>query len=159
MRLRAQLLITSCAFLLSGLTACVNPAPAMRNERTAVISGRETAGYSQDDAVKKDLVLAAKMTVDHGFRYFRIVDPSRQNGRTGSIRPGADVVITVFHEGEATAQTAGIWDAEEILTTGVPSGVTVPVSSPLMPSSPHTPTGAPAPNSPTPRCTAYGCNW
>lgn len=159
MRSRVQLLVVSCAFAVSGLSGCISPAPAMRDDRTAVISGRETAGYTQDDAVRKDLVLAAKMTVDHGFRYFRIAGSSPQiaNGRAEAMKPGADVVITVFHEGEANAQTAGIWDAEEILTTGVPGAVGVPISVPAQQSVPRASTGAPPPNAP--RCTAYGCNW
>lgn len=161
MRSRAQFHLASCAFLLSSLSACVSPAPAMRDDRTAVIAGRETAGYTQNDAVRKDLVLAAKMTVDHGFRYFRIAGSSPQiaNGRAEAMKPGADVVITVFHEGEANAQTAGIWDAEEILTTGVPNVVSAAVSAPPAQLSPQAATGTQAPNSPVPHCTAYGCTW
>lgn len=157
MRLRTQFLIASHAVVLLGLAACVGPAPAMRDERTAVISGRETAGYLQEAAVSKDLVLAAKMTVDHGFRYFRIAGSSQQSAE-GSIRPGMDVVITVFHEDEAIAQTAGVWDAEEILTTGVPGRAATSTAVPSV-QLPRAPTGAPAPNSPAPHCTAYGCSW
>lgn len=137
------------------LVACAHPAPAMRDERTAVISGRETRGYSPSDAVQKDLVLAAKMTVDHGFRYFRIVSSHVPFGAGGdaAIQPGADVTIRVFHEGETSARVAGIWDAEAILTTGAPAGAVGAITV-ATPPPPRRPSGAPASH-----CTAYGCNW
>ncbi len=145
---------------LAGLVGCASPAPAMRDERTAVISGRETEGAAPADAVQKALLLAAKMTVDHGFRYFRIVgsaSPFSTGGDT-SIRPGADVTIKVFHDGETSTRIAGIWDAQQILTTGVPNRAALSNAAAPAPS----PSGSAArmhTQAPPPRCTAYGCDW
>ncbi len=149
-------------FGLAGLVACASPAPAMRDERTAVISGRETAGDAPADAVQKALVLAAQITVDHGFRYFRIVGSANQSptGRDLSIRPGADVIIKVFHDGETSTRIAGIWDAEALLTTGPQSLAGLANAATPMQSSPRPTANARAqPAPPAPRCTAYGCDW
>ncbi|MGB8365099.1 MAG: hypothetical protein ACLQUZ_09925 [Rhizomicrobium sp.] len=147
-------------FGLAGLAACASPAPAMRDERTAVISGRETVGDAPADAVQKALVLAAQITVDHGFRYFRIVGSADQSPTDRAIRPGADVTIKVFHDGETSTRVAGIWDAEALLTTG-PQSLTglANAATPMQSSPPPTPNARAQPAPPVPRCTAYGCDW
>lgn len=87
------------------LSACMHKAPAMYSERTAVISGRGTAGDSENDAIRKTLTKAAAMTLDHGFRYFQIATP---------IKPGINVAINVYRDGEINPKKPGIWDAERI---------------------------------------------
>jgi hypothetical protein len=62
---RTILLYVICGLILS---ACVNPAPRMINESTAVISGRATVGDNTSNAMRKTLIKAALMTLDHGFR-------------------------------------------------------------------------------------------
>jgi hypothetical protein len=139
-----------------GAASCVHPAPAMLDERTAVISGRETAQSAPADAIQKAMVLAAKITVDHGFRYFRVVGADNQFAMdASSIRPGQDVIIKVFHDGETSIRTAGIWDAETILTVGVRqmANISVPAQT-----APHSVSGASPPPAGT-HCTAYGCDW
>ena len=100
------------------LSACIGPAPAMRDSRTAVVSGRETAGLSTTDATQKALTEAAKVTVDHGFRYFMIISPQNTRGGNNMIQPGADIAIKTFRKGEIRLNTPGIWDADVILSSG-----------------------------------------
>ena len=161
-----------------GLASCIGPAPAMRDERTAVVSGRDTTGLSTAGAIRKALLQAARITVDHGFRYFKIVEPRGQDEtyahsamalRLGSswaadgvslIRPGADVTIKVFRSGEMAATAAGIWDAEYLLTSGVPDRalrIENPAATQLQVPSPPGTQGLPGARAP--RCTIYGCDW
>lgn len=139
-----------CMALLAG---CVHRAPALIDDRTAVVSGRETLGSTPDDAVQTDLVLAAKIAVDHGFRYFRIVstrDPFATVG-VSEIRPGLDLTVKFFRDGETNARTPGIFDAQDVLTTGAPAAHAN--------AQPHVPSPAKTPATGAPRCTAYGCDW
>jgi len=138
-----------CVACCCGLTlsACMHKAPVMYSERTAVISGRGTAGDSEDDAIRKALTKAAAMTLDHGFRYFQITTP---------IRPGINVAIDVYREGEINPKKPGLWDAERIAQGDMGDIAKLredaaPVARPL---------ATPAkPNNSTPNCTAYGCVW
>ena len=102
----------------------------------ATISGRETAGLSSADATRKALLEAARLTVDHGFRYFVIIrtsnPPAGHSGPSTSrdqsipassaasiLVPGTDVTIKTFRVGEVGRNRAGIWDAYQLLTSGV----------------------------------------
>jgi len=126
------------AFLLAGaLAACATPAPPLAADQTAVIRGRETAGLSQADASTAVLVEAARITVDHGFQYFRIV-----HGQAGMIRPGTDVTIQALRSDSVRPGMPGLWDAQMILIKGVSAVARQPTSPPQKP-----------------RCTAYGCAW
>ncbi len=130
----------------------------MLDAHTAVISGRATAGSDPRAAFDAVLVQAAKMTVDHGFRYFGVA--GSEGGNAPAFRPGADVTIKVFREGEVDPARPGIWDAQQILTAGVPHAAapSFRVQAPL-----QAPAQAPAPAAPPKnqplRCTAYGCDW
>lgn len=88
----------------------------MPHERTIVISGRSTVGESRNDVTTKMLIFAARLTLDHGFRYFRVVGSPNASTRqrTLSIFPGADVTIEVYRDGEISQRSPGIWDAENI---------------------------------------------
>ncbi len=144
------------AVLCMGLVAaCVSPAPALRDDGTATISGRDTAGLSTPDAERQVLLEAASITVDHGYQYFQILDP-RGYGALPRIRPGADVSIKVVADGGAGR--SGLWDAKKILTAGpavVSTGSAAPAGA----------TPAPYRAQPAaqglgqPHCTAYGCEW
>jgi hypothetical protein len=101
------------------LSACIGAAPAMRDGRTAVISGRVTAGLNTKDAAKKALSEAAKVTVDHGFRYFMIVNPKNTTVSQAAVLPGADIAIKAFRKGEIKLNTPGLWDADVILSSGI----------------------------------------
>ncbi len=156
---RKGLLLAFAIACSSIAAACISRAPPMLDARTAVIPGRATAGYDSHAALDAVLVQAAKMTVDHGFRYFRIADS--EGGNAPSVRPGADVAIKVFRVGEVGPASPGIWDAQQILTEGVPRSAVLPHSdrAPLEAPS-QAPAQAPSSSrSKSPRCTAYGCDW
>jgi hypothetical protein len=92
--------------------------PALRGDDVATISGRATAGYNPSDAVRKTLTIAAKITVDHGFRYFRIMGAAGGADGTASVRPGVAVAIKLYGEGEIDPRSVGTWDAQNILMNG-----------------------------------------
>jgi hypothetical protein len=108
------LIAALCGFALS---ACMNAAPKMLNERTAVISGRATVGDNPSNAARKTLIRAAAMTLDHGFRYFQIIRPQNTgaiHGGVSPIQPGVNVTIKLYREGEISPHRPGVWDAENI---------------------------------------------
>ena len=99
------------------LAACAHHVRPMLNDRTIVISSRSTVGNDLNDATKKTLIAAARLTLDHGFRYFTIVGSPGTNSireRTLSIQPGADVTIKVYREGEIDPRSPNVWDAGSI---------------------------------------------
>lgn len=149
-----------CALLLTG---CMHPAPAMLTERTAIVSGRATAGLNANHATEIVLVKAAAMTLDHGFRYFQIVgSDSVIADRSGNelIRPGANVTIKVYREGEINPRTTGIVDAEEIAEHDQRHVARASAPAPAATAAPSPQTGPPAKSGmPKPHCTVYGCTW
>jgi hypothetical protein len=104
---------------ISLLSACAGPAPAMRDSRTAVVSGRVTAGLSATDAARRALSEAAKITVDHGFRYFMIANPQNASASSVVIIPGVNLTIKTFRKGDVKPNTRGLWDADVILSSGI----------------------------------------
>ena len=101
------------------LSGCAGHEPPLQNARTAVIPGRDTAGLSQADAQEEVLAKAARITVDHGFRYFTLakVPPSAQAATAPvALTPGAGITIRLFHEGEIKPSRPGTWDAFRILS-------------------------------------------
>lgn len=149
-----------CAGFLAGCAAHLAPLSA---DGTAVISGRQTENLSAAEAQRTVLIDAARITVDHGMQYFRVVDISAPSAygsssqRGSGMRPGADVTIRVYPAGAVSPNAADVWDAQKILTLGVPgeanagTGI-VPASVPELVPSQNAPRSAP-------RCTAYGCDW
>ena len=107
------------------LAACAHHMRPMFNDRTAVISGKRTVGDSTGEATQKLLIQAARLTLDHGFRYFRIANSQNVpgGGDALSIRPGADVTIEVYREGEIDPRSRGVWDAQNIGAGRMPDGV------------------------------------
>jgi hypothetical protein len=106
------------------LAACAHPVRPMFNAHTIVISGRSTVGSDLNSATRKTLIVAARMTLDHGFRYFKIVGSQNAPSRSDVplIRPGADVTIEVFREGEIDPRRPGVWDAQNIGAGRMPDG-------------------------------------
>jgi hypothetical protein len=99
------------------LSACAHRVPTLRNDHTAVISGKRTVGNSSREAARIILIQAARLTLDHGFRYFTIVcSPVANSIRSGtpSIQPGADVTIRVYRQGEIDPLSPNVWDAGSI---------------------------------------------
>jgi hypothetical protein len=104
------------------LSACAHPAPAVLHGNTALISGRGTAHDNPGDAARKVFIEAAAITLDHGYRYFEIVDSADASSTAPApgVRPGADVTIRVFGAGEVRPQTPGVWDAQAIAAGQLP---------------------------------------
>src|SRR5207302_7780654 len=94
------------------LAACAHHAPAAIHGNTTVISGRNTAHASAADATRTVLVEAAAIAVDHGYRYFELMTP---------VRPGADVTIRVYGNGNIDVGTANIYDADAIAAGQMPT--------------------------------------
>jgi hypothetical protein len=102
------------------LAACVSHAPSLQNGDIGTIAGRETAGLGDNDARRKVLAEAARLTVDHGYRYFVILPVARL--------PGAKIdAVPTIHAGQAqrfqivrraSASRSGdqVWDAYRLLT-------------------------------------------
>ena len=138
------------------LAACASHVPPLRADGTTVVAGSKTAGMSGPDAMRAVLAVGARLTVDHGARYFRIVGTESFYGTSSSVRPGANVAIRVYQPGEIQPDAPGVWDAQQILTSGPPAFAAASVVT-----SPSQRTYAPATQEKklTPHCNAYGCEW
>jgi hypothetical protein len=99
------------------ISSCAVPMPAMRADHTVTIAGRLTAGLGPADANRKAMSEAARLTVDHGFRYFKFVGTPNGTAAAPAL-PGKDIVFKAFHKGEIRPNTPGLWDADTILTSG-----------------------------------------
>jgi hypothetical protein len=147
------------------VAACASTAPPLRDDRTAVVPGRETADLKPDEARRAVLLEAARVTVDHGYQYFSVLrrdvwTPSGtvHAGTDSAIRPGDDVTIKVFHDGEISPGARDVFDAQRLLTGGAAQAqANAPVY--VLPPSYSPSSQQPGAPRPTPRCTAYGCTW
>jgi hypothetical protein len=97
-----------CAFVLAG---CAHHAPATIHDRVAVISGHNTAHATTAGAVQTVLIEAAAITVDHGYRFFRLMTP---------VRPGANVTVRVYGNGEIDPHATDAYDAYAIAAGQMP---------------------------------------
>jgi hypothetical protein len=141
---------TAAIVCLAALAGCVSHEIPLRSDGTVAMGEHKTAGMSAMDAARIAILDAAKLTVDHGGRYFRIL----RSGRTSAIRPGADVLVQVMDDGDPRAGGPGVFDAPKLLIEGVPQTVLNGFAAvpPPRTQAPQGPAG-------TPRCTAYGCVW
>jgi len=100
------------------LAGCANHALPLQSPRTAVISGKDTAGLKQADAQEQILAKAARVTVDHGFRYFTLVNQpsSGPTATPATPSPGTSITIRLFRDGEIKSIRPGIWDAFRLLS-------------------------------------------
>lgn len=94
-------------------SGCAHRASATIRDDTTTISGHSTAERSPAEARSIVLVEAASITLDHGYRLFRIETP---------IRPGAPVTIRLYREGEAGAGAPDVYDADAIAAGNFRSG-------------------------------------
>ncbi len=111
-----------CAGLLLSmlvLTGCAHHLPRMAAGHTIVIAGRYTAGDDAAVASRKVFVEAARLTLAHGFRYFRIAGWQGSQAMP-SIQPGARVTIEVYRAGEADPRQPGVWDAMRVGNGDIP---------------------------------------
>jgi hypothetical protein len=96
-------------------SSCIALMPALRADRTVTIPGRLTAGLAPSDATRKAMSEAARLTLDHGFRYFMLAS----NGPgAASVLPGKNIVFKVYHKGDIRLNTPGLLDADAILAPG-----------------------------------------
>jgi hypothetical protein len=106
------------------VAGCVSHLPPLRAGQMGVISGRETAGLADNAAQSKVLAEAARLTVDHGYRYFVIL-PAPARSAAGSaaarptpgalpIRPGLDVSFRPLRNDQAGRP--GVFDAYRLLS-------------------------------------------
>jgi hypothetical protein len=101
--------------------------PAMRAGNTITIPGRLTAGLNPADANSKAMSEAARLTVDHGFRYFMLAP----GGPAGAqVLPGKSIVLKLYHKGEIRLTTPGLLDAEAILSPRAGVGARNPRQQP-----------------------------
>ena len=107
---------------LLALAACAHRIAPMRGDHTVVISGHRIVGSNADMVTKNALVAAARLTLDHGCRYFKVLGAKNNYLRRNAplaLRPGADVTIAVYREGEIDPQSPDVWDAQNIAAGGL----------------------------------------
>lgn len=117
-------IIILAAGLLSG---CASHSPGLRGDRTALVSGKGTASMNQQEATQLLLGKAARLTVDHGFRYFVVTappSPEKQVSSNAGIRPGGDITIRLFRDGEIKYPARAVWDAFLVLEQNKPGSTT-----------------------------------
>jgi hypothetical protein len=160
MLLRFAIPIAVCTLLVS---ACISAVRPLADDGTTVIAGKDTAGMTRSQAASIVLTEAARITVDHDARYFRIVQQRTASGattlaarRADAIQPGADVLIKVYANDAIRGTAAGLWDAQQILAGPAPP---VAAAVAMRRAAPAAQPTAPATPQPAPRCTAYGCDW
>lgn len=102
---RVAALALTGAVVCGVLSGCVHRAPESIHDRTAVISGHNTVDAGLEDTTQTVLIEAASITLDHGYRYFRVMT---------QIRPGTDVTIQVYGNGEIDPRTRDVYDANDI---------------------------------------------
>ena len=165
MRIHLSLLLAiACFAFTSGCSLFFSGEPDLRDDHTVVVSGRETSELNPAEARRAVLLDAARITVDHGYQYFVVQrrdvwtpSGSVRAGTDSAIRPGDDVTIKVFHDGEVSPGTRDVFDAQRLLTSGVPQGsAQAPV---YFPKPATAPASSQDPSKPQPHCTAYGCSW
>jgi hypothetical protein len=89
----------------------------MRGGNLLVVSGKSTASDSQDIAARKMLRLAARMTLDHGYRYFTVEGAEVRAGLP-AVQPGAGLTIRLYRPGDVDPNRAGVWDAVRVVSPG-----------------------------------------
>ena len=107
---------------LLSLGGCISHLRPLQEGGDGLIAGRETAGLKDEDAQRKALILAARLTVDHGFRYFMILPatpaPAAGSGpvRTPTIHAGQPVRVRILRGTAKERASPGVWDAYRLLT-------------------------------------------
>ncbi len=159
--MRALGTLVAVTILAASLTACASD--DVRDDGTAVVPGQDTADMENVAQARRAALLeAARIATDHGYQYFVVLSrdvwtPSGNvhAGAGSAIRPGEDVTIKLYHDGEVPAGTRDVFNAQRVLN-GVAEQATAPLYAP--PPYAGTAPAASATQS-TPHCTAYGCDW
>lgn len=103
-------------FLFIGLLGgCVAHAPALLRGTQAVIPSKETAGLNPGQAADLVLKEAARITLDHGYRYFAIlpVGGVAQQAPAFTVTPGTPVRVQLLKTNRSRA--GHVWEAYSIL--------------------------------------------
>ncbi len=105
--------------LLLGLAACVSPAPRLQPGGIGIIPSKDTAGLNDEMARSKALKEAARLTVDHGYRYFVLLPAAnlptaRAGAAAGAVGAGQPVRFQILHR-SPSPRAAGVWDAYRLL--------------------------------------------
>ena len=97
------------------LAACVSHAPPLQNGNIGVVAGKETAGLDDKAATQKVLAEAARLTVDHGYRYFTLLPGAKTSGAAPRdvIHAGQTVQFQILRRARPGR---GVWDAYRLLT-------------------------------------------
>lgn len=102
---------------LAAVTGCATRQPVWQdNQRVVTVSGRDTASVSQQEAVQRMLAKSGRITIDHGFRYFAIIQPSPSANGSIPLHPGSDLTIRLFRQGETRYPAPGLWDAYSLIS-------------------------------------------
>lgn len=109
------------------LAACASPAPRLQAGEIGVIAGQQTTGLSDEAARRKVLSIAARLTVDHGYRYFVILPAAIPPGAkaakvdsTTAIHAGQAQHFQIVRRATASRASAPVWDAYGLLTRRSP---------------------------------------
>ena len=86
---------------LTAVSGCAHPLMVLHG-RDVVITGRNTVQDPPDVATRRVMAEAAQITLNHGYRYFEVLDP---------IRPGAKVTIRLYGAGERVPSNPNVHDA------------------------------------------------
>lgn len=98
------------------LAGCASHEPIWHSkQRFVTIRLGDTASLSKEEASRRLLERAARVTVDHGYRYFAINVPSHPQGAAASLPSRADFTIRMYMQGEVSAASPGLWDAFRLL--------------------------------------------
>jgi hypothetical protein len=100
------------------LMGCAHPMPRLSASHTLLVSGRETLSMIAPEARRFLLARAARLTVDHGYRFFAILEPAIASGSPDpiSLRPGINLTIRLYRPGEARMPGYRVWDAYTLLS-------------------------------------------
>ena len=103
--------------LLLALTACVSPAPRLAAGGIGIVTAKQTAGLSDEAARREVLARAARVTIDHGYRYFILLpaanQPAARTGTAATIHAGQAQRFRIVRRAPAGAE---VWDAYRLLT-------------------------------------------
>ena len=102
------------AFL--ALAGCATRQPVWQDSQRIInIPGKETAGLAGPVALQRMLAKSARVTVDHGYRYFAVARPQPAANGAVSFLPGGDLTIRLYRDNETRYRAPGIWDAYGLL--------------------------------------------
>lgn len=98
------------------LSGCAVRQPVWQDRQRIVnISGNETAGMAPEPALRRMLVKGARISIDHGYRYFALIRPVATATGSLILRPSSDITIRLIRENEIRYPAPGVWDAYDLL--------------------------------------------